>query len=554
MRLLSIIASVLLLASCVRESPPGQALGEVDGVRVLRMTAERLPDLPRPRGGHHTMMLGEELTVFGGITDGFVLEPSIAYLRDGTWHEVPLKYPHLYGFTTLLPDGSVMLGGGSSENFGIGQSFGVEIYDPSTHTSKAVGIMDRKRAGCSAAALPDGRVVIAGNWYAPDAIGLYEPGKGFSFLKEQAVERAYPHILPISSDNALIFSSIGTFGERLEDRVDQLYGEPFTEPLLKEWQVQPYPVNPTQADDIRIGEGAYLIPANRNGEQSAIIRLSGGHFSLLETEHPLPAMLPDGEPLTWSNFLQVDRASRTAWMYALDGRGRLAILRICYDPIFEGGKATLEVFLADKPGGGAFYNGAIRVLEGGRIVMAGGIANSSRKDNNFETTREVWLFHTTAPEKASFPWWWILLAAVLAAGITGGGWTLMGRKKRLEEEEAQSAAQERNDLQTRITELIEEKQLFLVKDLKISDIARELGTNATYISACINGQMGVSFPEFIARYRVEYARKLMQEHPEMSSVEVWEASGFNNEKTFFRRFRSLTGMTPAEWKKQQLPK
>lgn len=62
--------------------------------------------------------------------------------------------------------------------------------------------------------------------------------------------------------------------------------------------------------------------------------------------------------------------------------------------------------------------------------------------------------------------------------------------------------------------------------------------------------MGVSFPEFIARYRVEYAQKLMREHPEMSSVEVWEASGFNNEKTFFRRFRSLTGMTPAEWKKR----
>ena len=47
-----------------------------------------------------------------------------------------------------------------------------------------------------------------------------------------------------------------------------------------------------------------------------------------------------------------------------------------------------------------------------------------------------------------------------------------------------------------------------------------------------------------------HAQKLMREHPELHSVEVWEASGFNNEKTFLRCFRSQTGMTPAAWKKK----
>jgi len=551
MKLRSIIASVLLLASCAKEGPQGQALGEVDGVPLVRMTAERLPDLPKPRGGQHTMLLGDELTVLGGITDGFVLEPSIAYLKDGSWHEVPMKYPHHYGFTTLLPDGNVMLGGGCSENFGIGQTWGVETYNPSTHTCKAVGILGRKRAGVSAAVLPDGRVIIAGNWYARDAIEQYRPGEGFSFVKEPAVQRAYPYILPISPDNALIFSSEDTHGEFLLDQVDLLNGEPFTEPLLQEWNIQPYMVNPTSADDLRIGEYSYLLPASRHEDgQVAIIRLSDRHFSPLEMEHPLPMALPDGEPLVWGHSLQVDRASRCAWMYALSGNGRFVAARIGYDPIFEGGKATLEVYLADKPGGGAFFNSAARVLDGGRIVLVGGVLSNDVKDNNFEATSEVWMFHTTAPVKGAFPWWLILPVALLAA--LAGGWAVIRRRKRqdlgvLDSEEAIS---ERNDLQTRITELVESQQLFLVKDLKISDIARELGTNATYISACINGQMGISFLEFIARYRVEYAQKLMLEHPEMSSLEIWEASGFNNEKTFFRRFRLQTGMTPAEWKKQ----
>ena len=553
MRHLILIASTLILVSCTRENLPGQTLGEVDGVPLYKMTVERLPDLPKPRGGHHTMLLGDELTVLGGITDGFVLEPTIAYLRDGAWHQVPMKYPHHYGFTTLLQDGSVMLGGGCSENFGIGQSWGVETYNPSTHTCKAVGIMDRKRAGVSASVLEDGRVVISGNWYADDAVELYGPGEVFSFVKGPATQRAYPYILPVSSDNALIFSTKAPYGERAAGLVDQLDGEPFEEPLLDEWDVLPYPVSPTSSDGLRIGEYTYLLPATcREDGQAAVIRLSNGHFSLLETERPVPMTLPDDDSLVWMHSLQVDRASRCAWMYALSGNGRFVAARIGYDPIFEGGKATLEMFLADKPGGGSFFNSVPLVLDGERIVLVGGVLSGVRNDSNFEATAEVWLFHTTAPAKDASLWWWILSIAGLAAALAAV-WAFQ-RKRRNEKEVEDPAKLERNDLQTRITDLVEEKQLFRIKDLKITDIARELGTNATYISACINGQMGISFPEFISRYRVEYALKLMQEHPEMSSVEVWEASGFNNEKTFFRRFRLQTGMTPAEWKKQHLTK
>lgn len=117
-----------------------------------------------------------ELTLFGGHTDGFVLSPSAWYLKGGAWHEVTMKYPHVFAFCTLLPDGRVMLGGGSVEAFGIGQSWGVEIYDPATHSFTAEGILDRKRAGASALALPDGKVLVSGNWYAPDAMEVYEPG------------------------------------------------------------------------------------------------------------------------------------------------------------------------------------------------------------------------------------------------------------------------------------------------------------------------------------------------------------------------------------------
>jgi len=100
---------------------------------------------------------------------------------------------------------------------------------------------------------------------------------------------------------------------------------------------------------------------------------------------------------------------------------------------------------------------------------------------------------------------------------------------------------------SRITTLMEEKELFRRSDLKIADLASELGTNVTYISACINGQEGVSFNEFVTRYRVRYAQNLMSRHPDMKLSQVSEESGFSGERSFFRNFKKMTGVTPRHW-------
>ena len=164
------IAALTLIACTPGPLPEVQG---PDGAVFRRMTVERLPEMLTPRGGHRTLLLGEELTVIGGHTDGFKLIETAEYLRGGAWHEVPMYYPHDGGFIAPLPDGKVMVGGGSAEPFGIGQTFGVEIYDPATHSSYGTGILDRKRAYASALSLPDGRVIVSGNWYADDGIACH---------------------------------------------------------------------------------------------------------------------------------------------------------------------------------------------------------------------------------------------------------------------------------------------------------------------------------------------------------------------------------------------
>ena len=137
-----------------------------DGTQWAPLQVERLASLNVPRGQHRTLMADGELTVIGGHTDGFRPVETLEYYANGAWHEVPMNYTHDNGFAVPLPDGTVMVGGGSAEAFGIGQSWGAEIYDPSSHSARAVGILDRKRTLSSAYPLPDGRVIVAGNWYA----------------------------------------------------------------------------------------------------------------------------------------------------------------------------------------------------------------------------------------------------------------------------------------------------------------------------------------------------------------------------------------------------
>ena len=127
------------------------------------------------------------------------------------------------------------------------------------------------------------------------------------------------------------------------------------------------------------------------------------------------------------------------------------------------------------------------------------------------------------------------------------------RKKPEEKEEENLQAAKKIDpkLEEQISKLIEEKELFRKKDIRISDIASELATNRTYISLIVNSTLGTSFSDLINSYRIKYAQKLMTDNPDMSHTDVAEESGFSSRTSFLRTFKAKTGMTPTEWKESQ---
>ena len=230
--------------------------------------------------------------------------------------------------------------------------------------------------------------------------------------------------------------------------------------------------------------------------------------------------------------------------------GNACIVRICYDPIFDGGKAEVALTRVD----GSFpLADSFALLPDGIIVLPGGNSISPTGEipaaNNFVTSRDVWAFPTEALPKPAFPWPWVIAVCLLL--LTAGAFF---RRKGVRP----ASVEETEDLPTslqlseQLSQIIEKEELFKQPDLRISDIASRLATNRTYISAIIKSLSGENFSNMINGYRVRYAQKLMKTHPDMSVTEIAEESGFSSRSAFYRNFKEMTGLSPTEWKKSAL--
>ena len=96
----------------------------------------------------------------------------------------------------------------------------------------------------------------------------------------------------------------------------------------------------------------------------------------------------------------------------------------------------------------------------------------------------------------------------------------------------------------RISNLMEEEQVYLQHDLRIIDLAYRLNTNRTYIQRAILEIRKCSFSEYINQLRIDYADRLLEEHPEYAITEIAERSGYTSLSTFYRNYRSIRGRTP----------
>ena len=98
---------------------------------------------------------------------------------------------------------------------------------------------------------------------------------------------------------------------------------------------------------------------------------------------------------------------------------------------------------------------------------------------------------------------------------------------------------------------MDDKKPYLDKDFRLADMMQVLPVNRSYLSRYINTTYGCNFCQFVTNYRIEEAKRLLREHPEMKLREVAESTGFASAAVFSRTFVKETGSTPTDWLRLQ---
>ncbi|MFB6319805.1 helix-turn-helix domain-containing protein [Saccharicrinis sp. FJH54] len=106
-----------------------------------------------------------------------------------------------------------------------------------------------------------------------------------------------------------------------------------------------------------------------------------------------------------------------------------------------------------------------------------------------------------------------------------------------------------NTLKSKLITYFDEQNPFLNPELKIWDVARELGTNRTYISQTINQEFDQNFSSFVNSYRIKEARKLIDSHPDLSLSDVAVQTGFGSVLTLSRTFEEMYQVKLSDYKK-----
>ena len=102
----------------------------------------------------------------------------------------------------------------------------------------------------------------------------------------------------------------------------------------------------------------------------------------------------------------------------------------------------------------------------------------------------------------------------------------------------------------KLEQWMQEKKPYLNPNFRLIDMREVLPLNRTYLSQLIHSEYDSTFYQFVNRYRIEEAKRLLQENPDMRIEDVASGSGFSSREVFTLVFTKETGVTPREWSKK----
>lgn len=87
--------------------------------------------------------------------------------------------------------------------------------------------------------------------------------------------------------------------------------------------------------------------------------------------------------------------------------------------------------------------------------------------------------------------------------------------------------------------------------LRVSDLAAEVNMSPSHFTRAFTIRLGLSPYTFVMKQRIDHAQMLLLAS-DKSLAEIAFQCGLADQAHFSRLFRRFTGMTPTQWRRQQL--
>lgn len=109
------------------------------------------------------------------------------------------------------------------------------------------------------------------------------------------------------------------------------------------------------------------------------------------------------------------------------------------------------------------------------------------------------------------------------------------------------------DVRNKLDIMLEQERVFLDPDLHLNALAGRLQLSPGLVSAVINSEYNMSFRSLINERRVDEVKLRLADpaYSHLSILGIALESGFNSEASFYRVFKSSTGVSPKQYSAQK---
>jgi AraC-like DNA-binding protein len=106
----------------------------------------------------------------------------------------------------------------------------------------------------------------------------------------------------------------------------------------------------------------------------------------------------------------------------------------------------------------------------------------------------------------------------------------------------------KDELIRSIEQIMSEDKYFLNHMASLGELSKLVKESKHHISQVINERLGMNFFELLAKYRVEEAKKILQENKQITIENLADDVGYNSKSAFNNAFKKHTGHTPTQFR------